>query len=243
MDLAFIVTSSREAPDPAVIVAKAAEMDVELRALPSEAEPQVFELEDGVQLMVLFVDAPHPDAAKMPSGPISAPVEPLASAPCHLILTALGLEGPERQRDTTMAILCAAVLRATEAVGAMLGHGVLFQRAEVFGDLAALGAESGLLPIESAVDLTAVPEPNERMSFLSHGMVRYGREEFYLTCPTSGKGALGFMFSMIRWMLSDPDKQLPTGDTVGREEDEKILVQRVPNPTGAGPEVIRLDLP
>jgi hypothetical protein len=44
-------------------------------------------------------------------------------------------------------------------------------------------------------------------------------------------------------MLADPDKHLPTGDTVGRTEDEKIVIQRVPDPTAKGPEVIRLDLP
>ena len=51
------------------------------------------------------------------------------------------------------------------------------------------------------------------------------------------------MFGLVRWMLSDPNKHLPTGDTIGRDADEKLVVQRVPNPTGRGPEVIRLDLP
>jgi hypothetical protein len=40
-----------------------------------------------------------------------------------------------------------------------------------------------------------------------------------------------------------PGKHLPTGETVGRTADEKVLIQRVPDPAGQGPEVIRLDLP
>ena len=94
-----------------------------------------------------------------------------------------------------------------------------------------------------AVDITAAQESPSRMSFLTHGLRRYGREEFFMTCAIEGKGALAFVLSMTRWMLADPDKHLPTGDTVGRDADEKVPVQRVPNPTGDGTEVIRLDLP
>ena len=46
----------------------------------------------------------------------------------------------------------------------------------------------------------------------------------------------------MNWMVQDPDKHLPTGDTVGRTAEERVTVQRVANPMGAGPEVIRLDL-
>jgi hypothetical protein len=81
------------------------------------------------------------------------------------------------------------------------------------------------------------------MSFLTHGLVRYGREEFLVTRPVSGEGALDLVFSMARWMLQDADKHLPTGDTLGRSEDETILIQREPNPTGSEDVVIRLDLP
>jgi hypothetical protein len=94
-----------------------------------------------------------------------------------------------------------------------------------------------------AVDVTAAQESPTRMSFLTHGLQRYGRDEFYVTCPVEGRGALSFVFDMARWMLTDPDKHLPTGDTVGRSEDERLAIQRVPNPTGKGPEVIRVDLP
>jgi len=80
------------------------------------------------------------------------------------------------------------------------------------------------------------------MSMLTHGLVRYGREEFFVTASQGGKAAMDFIVGLARWMLMDPNKQLPTGDTVGRTPHEKVRVQRVPNPTGEGPEVIRLDL-
>ena len=80
------------------------------------------------------------------------------------------------------------------------------------------------------------------MSFLSHNMPRYGREDFFVTCPVSGKGALDFVYMMVRWLYTDLEKELPTGDTVGRSPTEKIQIQRVPNPTGNGDTVIKLDL-
>ena len=73
-------------------------------------------------------------------------------------------------------------------------------------------------------------------------MSRYGREDFFVTCPIKGKGAMDYVMGLANWMLSQPDYQLPTGDTVGRTPREKVLVQRVPSPMGNGHTVIRLDL-
>jgi hypothetical protein len=176
-------------------------------------------------------------------GATSPTREEASAAPGHVIVTALGLEGSARARDTRMAALTAAVIDSTSAIGAMLGHGVMFHRAALFSEMAALGVEEGELPAEIAIDVSGAPEGPERMSFLTHGMVRYGREELYVTCPQRGRGALGFVLTMARWLLTDLDKQLPTGDTVGRTEDEKIVIRRVPHPAGEGPAVIRLDLP
>ena len=66
------------------------------------------------------------------------------------------------------------------------------------------------------------------------------RDSFYVTCPVRGKGALDFLYGLVRWMITDPDKQLPTGDTVGRTADEKVTVQRVPSPTGSGLSLIHI---
>ena len=180
----------------------------------------------------------------MPLGITSPPPEDIAAAPAHLVVGAVGLTGDDRDRDTVMAKLTAAVVDCTDAVAAMLGHGVILHRAGIFADAAKLAAdEHGPLPVELAVDITAAPESATRMSFLTHGMQRYGREELYVTCPIEGTGALSFVYAIARWMLADPTVRLPTGDTVGRTAEEKLPVQRVPSPTGEGPKVIRLDLP
>jgi hypothetical protein len=202
-----------------------------------------FTFANGGSFMVMLVPAPHPDALGMPVGPTSPNREQVAATKAHFILTALGLEGAPRGRDATMARLVATVIENVNAVGAMLGHGVVFHRADVFAGMAAASMDDGELPSEIAVDITSAREQNNRMSFLSHGMQRYGREEIYVTCSIDGKGALDFVFMLTRWMLSDLDKQFGTGETIGRTMKEKLTIQRVPNPTGQGPLVIRLDLP
>lgn len=240
-DLAFVLLRDAQPPPPDGVIASARALGLELTLEPGADDMQSYAITGG-GLLVIALMPPHPDAPRMATGPTSVPPPEAAASRAHLMLTALGLSGDERARDARMAALTAAVIDHVPAVGAMLGHGVVFHKAALFRDMAKLGVEQGGLPPEIAVDITAARESETHMSFLSHGMVRYGREEFYVTCPIQGKGALDFMFSMIRWLYTDPTKHLPTGETVGRTADEKIRIQRVPSPTGRGPEVIRLDL-
>lgn len=240
-DLAFVLLRDPTYPSPDGVIASARALGIELTPDAPTGDMQTFALADGSSLIVALMP-PHPAAGDMPTGPTSVTPDKVAGCRAHLIVTAQGLTGDERARDTRMAALTAAVIDHVPAVGAMLGHGVVFHKAALFADMAKLGVEQGALPSEVAVDITAARESETRMSFLSHGMVRYGREEFYVTCPIQGKGALDFVLAMVRWLYTDPTKHLPTGETVGRTASEKILIQRVPNPTGHGPAVIRLDL-
>jgi len=192
---------------------------------------------------VMLMPVPHPDVPTMIFGPTGPDKDEAIAAPAHLIVTAMGLGGSVRQKDLQLAALTACVIDGAPSVGAMLGHGLYFHRADLFAELARLGVEAGDLPAELAIDISMASEPDDRVSFLSLGLARYGREEFLITAPVDGKGALGFLFDMARWMLGEPDYELPTGDTVGRDEHEQLLIQRVPNPSASGDTVIRLDLP
>jgi hypothetical protein len=242
-DVAFVLVKQAVAPAPAAVVAAARRYGLTLAPV-AGPDPLSFDLGGGASLTVAIMPVPHPDAAAFPVGMTSPPPAEIASARAHLVIAALGLPGSARERDTLMAQLTAAVIDSVDAVGAMLGHGIVVHRAAVFADAARLAADHHEpLVVEIAVDITAAAESATRMSFLTHGLRRYGREEFYVTCPIQGTGAISFVLGLARWMLADPDKQLPTGDTVGRTADEKIVVQRVPDPTGPGPQVIRLDLP
>jgi len=240
ISLAFVLTQDINIDTQAVLSA-AEQMGMKMVALEHDKlGPLAFSVEGLGELYVMAVDAPHPDAAKMPNGPLSPNPEVVATGTCHLILTAMYLPGDNQTKDFHLAKLTAAVIRGSSAVAAMLFPGTVLYGAELFADIA---SQAQGLPIEICVDLTMAGEPNDRMSFVTHGLTRYGREEFYITCSRSGQGALDFVFMMVRWMINDPNKNLPTGDTIGRTAEERITVQRVPHPGGAEGEVVRLDVP
>jgi hypothetical protein len=241
-DLAFVLVNEAKYPDKDGVVASGKRHGLELAPSADVSDMLTFDLRGGGTFIVALMPAPHPDAPKMAVGPTSPSVEEASAAKAHFILTALGLPGDVRERDKHMAALTATVIENTHAVGAMLGHGVVFHKAKLFAEIAAMTRNEPLPPVEIAVDVTVARESEHRMSFLTHGLARYGREEFYVTCPIRGKSALEFVYMMARWMLTDPNKQLPTGDTVGRTTEEKIVVQRVHDPAGRRAPVIRLDL-
>ena len=239
--LSFVLLERAEYPNADGVVAAAAELGVTLRPGKHAPEgPMSFEIDGGGVLLVMLIDAPHPDAAQMPTGFASPDEAELARMTAHYIVTAMDLPETPREADTLMSQLTAAVLLSSPSIAAMLGHGVVFHKAGVFADL--VGSAEGELPMLVCVDVTVAPEPDERMSFLTHGLQRYGREEFYVTASRTGQGAADFLLGVVGWMLDDTDKQLPTGDTLGRSAEEKVLIQRAPSPLGEGPEVIRLDL-
>lgn len=238
-DLAFVLLSRVSHPTPTAVLAAAEKLGIAM-TLESSDDVQSYNLGNGRMLMAALMNAPHPDMPTMAFGPTSVPPPEAIAAPAHLIVTALGLDGSERERDTLFAALVACVIAGSPAVGAMLGHGVIMHKAKLFAELAMLGMREGALPPELAIDITTARESETHMSFLTHNMPRYGREDLYVTCAIQGKGAYDFVLLMTRWMLTDLSKQFPTGETVGRTADEKIRIQRVPNPTGNGATVIKL---
>ena len=254
--VSFLLLEDDQQPDSDAIIAAAAAMnivltlsepDTEDEGEPDEepgAEIVTFDFDGDCTLFVMVVSVPHPDVAEMSRGPLSPEdYDALIAAPAHCIVTAMGLDGTADEVDIKMAALTASVLAGVSAVGVLMMPGVLFHRPNLFAECARDAVASSEVPMLICVDITGAQESDTHMSFLTHNMQRYGRENFYIIAPIDGSDALDYVLSMISWMLSDRDYHLPTGDTVGRTAGEKIVVQRVPNPTGEGPEVIRLELP
>lgn len=238
--LSFVLLKEARNPDPEALISAAAALGEVLTVGDTpEDGPVSYELAGGGTLLIMLVDAPHPDAPQMMQGLASPSPEELEVMTAHYIVTVLGLTGDIRAQDVRMVRLTAAVLQSSPAIAGMLGTGAVFHKAEFFVQAA---DSADQFPMLVCVDITMAPDGEERMSMLTHGLVRYGREEFFVTASRTGQGAVDFVLSMAEWMLRDPDKQLPTGETVGRSAEEKVTVQRVPSPTGEGPEVVRLDL-
>jgi hypothetical protein len=242
-DLAYVLLSAPALPDPAKVVASAATMGFTLTNDSNIAgENQGYELGDGRLFMVALMPTGYPGASKCMVGTTSVEPAIAGAAPAHLIVAGLNFEGSARERDTQLAALTSAVIDNVPAVAAKLGHGTLLHRADVFSKIASHGPEEGGLASVLAIDITSARESRKQMSMLTHNMSRYGREDFFVTCPIKGTGAMDYVMGLADWMLSEPDYQLPTGDTIGRTERERVLVQRVPSPMGNGETVIRLDL-
>lgn len=242
VDLAFIATQTPPAIDSAAVVAAAAELGLEWTALAQEDPdgPLSFQFGDAT-IMALAIPAMHPDIPNMPVGPTGADPEELKATQGHVIVTALGLNGDEATRDCEIAVFTAVVMKTTDPVGAMLGHNTHFHKAEVFEQLVLSNVAEGRPPLPVLVSVTVAGDGSGRMSFLSHGMERYGNEDLYVTCSVEGTGAVPFVYDMMSWFF-ELDEELPTGDTIGRDEDEHLTIQRVPSPADADRIVMRLDL-
>lgn len=242
-DLAAVLLREARLPTPEVVVATAAALGLDLTGGAVDGDTMSFGLASGGTFHVGLISAPHPDAGATALGPTAITAAEARGAPAHLIVATRAVGGPRRLREATLAALTAAVIEHVPALAARLGHGVIFHKAAWFSERARAAAAAGALPAELAVDVTIARESEARMSFLSHGMVRYDREELYVTCSIRGTGGYAFVRDMVRWLLADPPKRLPTGATVGRSPTERVAIVRVHNPTGHGPEVIKLELP
>ena len=245
ISVGYVLFAGTKGPDAAAIVSAAGAFGWLIRSDGSDKPMHFFVSDEDTECMVMFIEAPFPDRETVAFGPTSPPYEATVATRSHAIVTAMSEALSAEALELRLLAMLAAVIDASgeQAVGAMTKAAVVVHIAGLVSDMAKLAYVEGRVPAEIAVDVTMAPEPGERMSFLTHGLWPRGREEFFITCPQRGKGALEFLFMMVGWMLRDPDKALPTGDTVGRTAEEKLRVQRVPNPAHPEQQAIRLDLP
>lgn len=240
MTLGFVLVREALLPNAEGLVAAAQAVGLPLKASTTESGAQGYTLPSGAVALVSLMPAPHPDVPTMWWGPTSPSRDEAIAAPAHYIVLLTGRAEGDRENDIELARFLCALTTAAPVVGMMLGHGMTFHRPDFF--LASVQANRDL-PTWVLVDVTWAREPGGRASILTHGMQRYGKEEFFVTAPEAKiNEAREYAYTMCSWMLSQ-DYELPTGDTVGRTSEEKLEIQRVPDPTGDGPEVIRLDLP
>jgi len=241
----YVLFAGTKGPDARAIESAAQAFGWLIRGEGSDKPMQFRMATESTTCMVMFIEAPFPDRETVAYGPTSPQYEATVATRSHAIVTAMSDSLPAEALELRLLAMLAAVIDASgpDAVGAMTPNAVVMHLAGFLSDMAKLAYEQGSVPAEIAVDVTIAPEPDDRMSFLTHGLSARGREEFCITCPTRGKGALEFVFMMVGWMLRDPGKTLPTGDTLGRTATEKLCVQRVPNPAHPEQQAIRLDLP
>ncbi len=252
MGLSFIILADMEMPEPRKIMAAAHSMGIELAPAESnDDEPdkdgpdiQMFDLGDDAQLIVMLMPIPHPDVGEMMRGPFSPEdFDEIVAGPAHLVVSATRLSGTVDEQDIRMSALTTSVVEACNPLAVLKMPGRIFHRPDLFARAAREGVTDNEIPMLICVDVSVAQEDDGRYSFLTHNMERYGRENFYIFARQDPGEAVDYALSLIAWMLDDRTYHLPTGDTVGRTAGEKIVVQRVSNPTGEGEDVIKLELP
>ena len=87
-DLSFVLLSKAANPEPDKVIASAAKLGFTLVQKIGKDGIQQYGAGNGRTLLVMLVEAPHPDAAKMPFGPTSIPEDQTHAA--HLIVTVMG---------------------------------------------------------------------------------------------------------------------------------------------------------
>lgn len=238
-DLSLVLLGKAELPDAKELLASPRFEGLGATVKRLAADQLVFGLGSGGHLLISLIETPPPELGPQALfGSLSETA--LEEAKAHLIVAGIGLSGSRTERDAYFAQLVAAILECSSSLGASFGEGLCYQDAGFF--TRAVDAADGEVPVFLTVDITAAPEPGERISFLTHGMGRYGREELFLTAPLSGEGALPLMFELMHWLVTEPERAIRPGDTLGRTEDERIPVQRSPSPIEGDPDVLRLDL-
>ena len=235
-DVAFVLLEEAVLPDADRLTRIAAGLDLDLhQGERTQAEGEVALYDDAAgqrALMIALVPAAHPDAAELCSSVTSPEAELATRAPAHLIVTIFRGDGVDevRARDARAMKMLAAVLRSTPSVAAMFGHGTAFHRAEFFDGIGA-DCAADALPYELCIDLTAGHDDGGRLSFLTRGMDRYGSENILVHAdPENPDESIDFLLSIAAWCISDPDVELPTGETLGRGEDEQVFIERGPSP-------------
>lgn len=243
--IAFVLLSSPHLPADERVSQAATVAGFGLRLTQADESGQCYAIEiEGdriAELIVALIGAPFPDLAHYGPSFTSPDPEQLRASPAHYILTVTGLPPLSVvDFDSFMTRLTAAVIAGAPAVGALHSYNRTIHHPEQF--LRTLTQDPDHYPTTLCVSLSGRGEPDGRVSLYTHGLLRHGREEFFMTCSPDRLDAPDLLYGLVQWMIQDPDKHLPTGDTVGRNEDERFLVQRVIGPIPEHGIVIHLDL-
>jgi hypothetical protein len=218
-----------------------------LRVDPEHTKPDAASifLPDGCAVLAALLDAPVPnreadDAAGFSlAGYGSGPTLARHGAHLAVVLQEIpGLSPVEALLRFTLVL--ASICEATDAVGVYWGGAT--HPARFFVDVA---TDEGLdLPVYLWTGLSVAADGPDRVGFLSLAMKeQLGVDDLLLTAPraTSNEG-LHLFFDLLSY-VAKRGRAPGAGETVGRSEDEKLIVSRTPSPVDPSREVWLVALP
>jgi hypothetical protein len=206
------------------------------RPKPGDGEATVFDLGPDGMAMVGLMPTPVPKgeadrAARYSVSALSG--EPtLPPHEAHLIVIQNDTDVATVDALSRFTTMLAALVEASGAVGVYWGNAGATHDAKFFVALARDEALVARLMLWTGV---SVARADGRVSLLSLGMEQLGLPDLLLSAkPTLPlPEALDFFLNMLA-MVVERGTPLPEGDTVGRNENERLPVRYVPSPADAG---------
>lgn len=239
--LCFVLLPKNELPKKAALAKALKEFPELAKATVSFDEDRssvVLELGD-TQAIAALMPAP------VPNGEADGATERSLSAlngswslPAHAahLVVVEGGSAPSLDALILFTRFVAVLTRASHAVGVYWGEAHATHHPEFVVDI----AKSDLpLPVWIGVSAASGAKGFE---LLSIGMRQLALPDLLLRSPTIGGEALGFFFDLLAYVVNR-GKKLPEGDTVGRDEKEKLKVKYVKSPIDPKARVWSVTLP
>jgi hypothetical protein len=160
----------------------------------------------------------------------------------HLLVTLANISTTEPvTKLSCMTALLAAVSKATGAVGIYWGDASATHDPTTFQAMAQRPQLAPRLTLWTGVSIAR--EPSGRLSLLSLGMQQLDLPDLLLTAPakTDMEEVLGTFFDLLSY-VAQRGEPLPEGDTVGREDGDRVPVHYVPSPLDKNKQVWRIEL-
>jgi len=212
-------------------------------AKPGGGEALVFDLGPHGSVLIGLMPNPVPkgEADEAARYSVSAGEGKLPRHKAHLIVAQNDDDVATVDALSRFTAILAALTEASGAIGVYWGNAGATHDAKFFLGIARDKALISRLMLWTGVSVARGADG--RVSLLSLGMGQLELPDLLLTSsPALPKGkALEFFFSLLA-MVAEGGKALPEGDTVGRDEHERLPVHYVPSPVDAGKKVWRVDL-
>jgi hypothetical protein len=212
---------------------------------PGDGEALVFDLGPDGTVMVALMPTPVPkgeaeQAARYSISALSGDTK-LPPHEAHLVVIQNDADVATVDSLSRFTAILAALAEVSGAVGVYWGNAGATHDAKFFVAVARDEALVARLMLWTGVSVARGGDG--RVSLLSLGMEQLGLPDLLLSAQATLplEEALDFFLNMLA-MVVERGKPLPEGDTVGRNENERLPVRYVPSPVDAGKKVWSVEI-
>lgn len=243
--LSFVLLKSPAQVDPAAVVSTFTELFPDelplTHALSSKADVLEFRSGDAVTFVALMsAPVPKGEADEATARSLSSFRKGGFTLPPHLghlLVTSLGDQTKTADGLARHTQIVAAITKASHAVGVYEGNAGATHDPKFYVSV----ATDTTYPTMLWNGLSMVRSP-DRIEFLSLGMSQLELPDLlFVATPEGGNEALSFFFDLLAY-FAGRGTPIPEGETVGRDENEKLTVRYAPSPIDDSVQVARISM-